>query len=236
MFDGYSVMETDNHFFAIDLHVHIDEKVKYHQIPGVLRARNMDGVGIVTHNDLPFAKKIVDIFKRNDSEKLYIAGVEIDTIDGHLIAYGIDEEIPPDLSAAETIELIKEQNGVSIIPHPLLSHNSIGFKAKNLKADAMEFYNGFAKIFLNFPNFMTTVAFKHNGFGRVGGSDAHYAKAIGTCYSLIEINGELSEANTLEAIRLHKTQPAKKPIDHYDIINFIKIVFTPKEGRKVIRF
>ncbi|NHK32775.1 MAG: hypothetical protein FK730_15605 [Asgard group archaeon] len=229
-------MAEDEQLLAIDLHAHVDEQVKYKKIPSVLRARNLDGVGIVTHNDLIFAKKVVKMFKRNDSERIYLAGVEIDTTNGHLLAFGIDEEIPPDLSAKETIELIRDQNGISIIPHPFMSHNSIGFEARNLKADAMEFYNGFAKIFLHFPNIMAKVAFKDKNFGRIGGSDAHSANAIGSCYSKIEINGEITDDKIIEAIRLHKTKPATKPIDRFDIRNFINIVFTPKEGRKVIRF
>jgi predicted metal-dependent phosphoesterase TrpH len=229
-------MVEDEQILAIDLHVHVDEQVKYKKIPSILRARNLDGVGIVTHNDLNFTKKVANLLKRNDSEKIYIAGVEIDTLDGHLLAFGINEEIPPDLSAEETIELIREQNGVSIIPHPFMSHNSIGFKARNLKADAMEFYNGFAKIFFHFPNIMAKVYFKDKNFGRIGGSDAHSANAIGSCYSKIKINGEVSDENIIEAIRLHKTKPAIKPIDHNDIRNFINVLFTPKEGRKVIRF
>lgn len=229
-------MVNNIQLLAIDLHVHVDERVKYHRIPSVLRSRNLDGVGIVTHNDLNFARKVVRMLKRYDSEKIYLTGVEIDTINGHLLAYGIDEEIQPDLTAEETIELIQEQNGLSIIPHPFLSHNSIGFKAKNLNADAMEFYNGFAKIFLHFPNIMAKVAFKDRNFGRVGGSDAHSAYAIGSCYSKIEINGEATDDKIIEAIRHHKTKPAVKPLDYYDIRNFVNIVFTPKEGRKVIRF
>ncbi|NHJ40400.1 MAG: hypothetical protein FK731_10245 [Asgard group archaeon] len=229
-------MADDKQLLAIDLHVHVDERVKYHHIPNVLRARNLDGVGIVTHNDFNLSKKVVKMFKKYDTEKIYLTGVEIDTIDGHLLAYGIEEEIKPDLSAEETIELIKEQNGISIIPHPILSHNSIGFKAKNLKADAMEFYNGFAKIFLHIPNIMAKVAFKDKNFGRVGGSDAHSAYAIGSCFSKIEILNEVTDERIIEAVRHHKTQPATKPLDYYDIRNFVNILFTPKEGRKVIRF
>ena len=229
-------MAKDEQILAIDLHVHVDEQVKYWKIPSILRSRNLDGVGIVTHNDLIFAKKVVKMFKKNDPEKIYLAGVEIDTTNGHLLAFGVDKEIPPDLSAKETIELIRAQNGISIIPHPFMSHNSIGFEAKNLEADAMEFYNGFAKIFLHFPNIMAKVAFKDKNFGRVGGSDAHSANAVGSCYSKIKIKGEVSDKKIIEAIRQHKTKPAAKPIDHNDIRNFINIVFTPKEGRKVIRF
>ncbi len=229
-------MSSEKKFHAIDFHVHVDERVKYQYIPSVLRARGLDGAGLVTHNDFTFAKKITEKFKKIDKEMVYFAGVEIDTADGHLLAYGIDEEIPANRSSEETIELIREFGGVSIIPHPFMSHNSIGWKSYKLNADGMEFYNGFAKFFLNFPNIMAKVAFKHNGFSRIGGSDAHYVNAIGSCYSLVEIEGEVTEAKILEAVLKNRTEAKKKPMDRYDITNFFKIIFTPKEGRKVVRF
>ncbi|MHA1531597.1 MAG: PHP-associated domain-containing protein [Candidatus Heimdallarchaeota archaeon] len=229
-------MSSEKIQIAIDFHVHVDERVKYQQIPGVLRSRGLDGAGLLTHNDFAFAKKVKEMLKAKDKEKIYLAGVEVDTADGHIIAYGINEEIPPNQPSEDTIELISDLGGVSIIPHPFMSHNSVGWKAYTLKADAMEFYNGFAKIFLNFPNIMAKVAFKHNGFSKVGGSDAHHVHAIGTCYSIVEIDGEATEEKVLEALRHRKTQSRKKPIDQHDIVNFFKIIFTPKEGRKVVRF
>ncbi len=229
-------MTVNKSTLAIDFHAHVDERVEYQKIPQVLRARGLDGVGILTHNDFGFAKKITNRFKEIDKEKIYFAGVEVDTADGHLIAYGIDEEIPTNRPSEETIELISDLGGLSIIPHPFMSHNSIGWKSYILKADAMEFYNGFAKIFLNFPNIMANVSFKHNRFSHLGGSDAHFVNAIGTCYTIVDILDNPSEQAIFEAIRNRKTKPAKKPIDQYDIVNFIKIVFTPKEGRKVVRF
>ncbi len=229
-------MSSEKKQIVIDFHVHVDERVKYQYIPSVLRSRGLDGAGLLTHNDFAFARKVTDKLKAKDREKVYLAGVEVDTADGHIIAYGINEEIPPNQPSEETIELIRDLGGVSIIPHPFMSHNSVGWKAYTLKADAMEFYNGFAKIFLNFPNIMAKVAFKHNGFSEVGGSDAHHVHAIGTCFSIVEITGEATEEKVLEALRNHKTQSSKIPIDQHDIVNFFKIIFTPKEGRKVVRF
>lgn len=221
---------------AIDFHVHVDENVNYEKIPQMMRARNLDGAGIVTHNNFAFAKKVVKKFSRVDKTKVYFPGVEIDTADGHLLAFGINEEIPANKSAATTVELIRSLGGVSIIPHPFMSHNSVGWTAASLKADGMEFYNGFAKIFLNFPNIMAKVAFKYNGFSPLGGSDSHYHKAIGTCFTWVEIDGKPSEEKILAAVKRGATFPATKPIDQYDLVNFIRIVFTPKKGRKVVRF
>ena len=228
-------MPKDTKPLAIDYHVHVDERMQFQYLPSVLKIRKLDGVGIITHNNLTQAQKVTKFLKKNDKEKLYFAGVEIDTADGHLLAYGIDQEIKENLSSEETVEIIRDLGGTSVIPHPFMSHNSIGYKSYILKADGMEFYNGFAKIFLNFPNKMVEVAFKNNGFAQIGGSDAHYHNAVGTCYSLVDIDGKPTEKKILEAIKKQKTQPKSRPIDYADIVNFFKIVFTPKEGRKPVR-
>ena len=220
---------------AIDYHVHVDERMQFQYIPSVLAIRNLDGVGIVTHNDLALAQKVVNFLKSKDKNKLYFAGVEIDTADGHLIAYGINQEIKQNLSSEETIEIIHDLGGIAIIPHPFMSHNSIGYKSYILKADGMEFYNGFAKLFLNFPNYMVEVAFKNQNYAKLGGSDAHYHNAIGTCYSEIDITDKLTERKAIEAVLDKKTNPKVRSIDYADIVNFFKIVFTPKEGRNPVR-
>ena len=111
-------MPPDNRTLAIDFHIHIDEGVEYKKIPQMMRARNLDGAGILTHNDFAFAKKVTKRFNEIDKEKIYFAGVEVDTADGHILAFGIDEEIPANHPSEDTIELIRELGGISIIPHP----------------------------------------------------------------------------------------------------------------------
>ncbi|MHA1212076.1 MAG: hypothetical protein ACTSSH_06410 [Candidatus Heimdallarchaeota archaeon] len=51
-------MSSEKRQLAIDFHVHVDERVHYRKIPSALRARGLDGAGILTHNDLSFARKI----------------------------------------------------------------------------------------------------------------------------------------------------------------------------------
>ncbi|MBD3189865.1 MAG: hypothetical protein GF308_04440 [Candidatus Heimdallarchaeota archaeon] len=230
------IMKHTRTSLALDMHVHVDEHVNYQLIPTILRARGLDGAGLLTHNDLPFAMKVAKMLQAIDKQKIYLPGVELDTSQGHLVVFGIDKAIPPELSPEETIELAKDLGGISIIPHPFMSHNSLGWKVQELKANAIEFLNGFAKVFLNIPNIMTKIAFRNNGFSEVGGSDAHYAFAIGSCYSLIETYGSTKRAAVLEAISNQRVIPRKKPLDHYDLMNFFRIVFGEKRhGRKIIR-
>jgi len=223
--------------FTMDTHVHVDEHVDYHLLPQVLRAKKLDGAGLVTHNNFSFATKVCKMLHEKDRKKVYLNGVEIDTSQGHLVAFGIDREIPPYRSPEETIELVHELGGIAIIPHPFMAHNSFGKKARMLKADALEFLNGFAKIFLNTPNFMAQTAFRYNDFAELGGSDAHYVFAVGSCYSQMDVESPLTEDTILEAIRKQKTKAIKSPLDKNDIINFVRIIFGKKEeGRHLVKF
>ncbi len=48
-----------------------------------------------------------------------IVGEEIRTREGEIIGLFLSEEVPPDLSAQETIERIRTQGGLVSLPHPL---------------------------------------------------------------------------------------------------------------------
>ena len=63
------------------------------------------------------------------------------TIDdkGHLIAYGITEEISPGLTLEETLDEIRIQNGLSCAAHPFAVSN--GIREKAVMCDLIESFN-----------------------------------------------------------------------------------------------
>src|SRR5436309_11822443 len=97
----------------LDLHVHTnrsnDAITSPKQLATICRDRGLDGLAITDHNVLA-----VDSSK----EVVFLPGIEISTRDGHIIGLGLSEAVPRGLSADETIQRIKELQGVSIIPHP----------------------------------------------------------------------------------------------------------------------
>src|SRR2546425_4709158 len=97
----------------LDLHVHTnrssDAFTSPKQLATICRDRGLDGLAITDHNVL--ARDLSD-------EIVILPGIEISTLDGHVIGLGVSEAIPRGLSADETIRRIRDLNGVSIIPHP----------------------------------------------------------------------------------------------------------------------
>ena len=47
-----------------------------------------------------------------------VIGEEVTTADGEVLAYWLNELVPPGLSIEETLDIIHDQGGVAVAPHP----------------------------------------------------------------------------------------------------------------------
>jgi len=114
-----------------------------------------------------------------------IIGCEITTRDGHLLTFGLKNEIPHKLSVEKSIELIKEQGAISIGAHPFRNIKyvdtraaELGFHDKifNIQLDAIEIKNGRNT---KHENVQAKKANEILKLPEVGGSDAHLIEEIG---------------------------------------------------------
>ncbi|HLC98788.1 MAG TPA: hypothetical protein VJC00_02155 [Candidatus Nanoarchaeia archaeon] len=76
-----------------------------------------------------------------------IAGQEVSSREGHVLAWGIDEVIKAGMSAGDTVDAIQSAGGMAIIPHV---HSRLGIGEKNLikiigKIDGIELSVGLGK-------------------------------------------------------------------------------------------
>ena len=71
---------------------------------------------------------------------LLVPGEEITTLDGHLLAIGISEEVKPGLSLNETLDIIHNQGGIGIAAHPF-DIAKFGMRELAVKCDAVEVFN-----------------------------------------------------------------------------------------------
>jgi predicted metal-dependent phosphoesterase TrpH len=102
----------------LDLHVHsvysFDGSIDPASLREVCARRGLDGVAVTDHDSLQgglaFASELPDL--------LIIPGEEIRSREGEIIGLFLREEIPPGLSAPQTMRLIHEQGGVVVVPHP----------------------------------------------------------------------------------------------------------------------
>lgn len=186
--------------FRLDLHVHTKHsKDCVHPVAEAVRAAKaagLDGIAITDHNSVggnPEAAKF------SGKGFLVIPGIEVSSKDGHILGLGVEKLIPRGLSAAATVELIKEQGGVAIAAHPFGLGRKIGavFKAR---FDAVEVFNSRAYFI---SNGLARMFAERNRLPMTGGSDAHHPDEIGLAG--VEINCELELEAVLKTIMRGET-------------------------------
>jgi predicted metal-dependent phosphoesterase TrpH len=179
-----------------DLHIH----TKYSPKDGYLepdkciriaKKRGFSGIAITDHNTIKgalAAKKILD-----DKNFQVIVGSEIKTARGEIIGLFLEDEITSK-DPVEVVEKIREQNGISIIPHPFDKMRKTAFfpTSNDVKLiDAVEIINARC-VDPGYNKMASEFAVKHD-LGMCGGSDAHFANEIGNA-GIITRNPDIREA------------------------------------------
>lgn len=80
------------------------------------RCTGLDMLAITDHDAIDGALIALELAPRYGVQ--VIPGIEITTAEGHLIALFVERLIPPGLTLARTLELVGEQSGLAIAPHP----------------------------------------------------------------------------------------------------------------------
>jgi len=162
--------------------------------------KGLDGLAITDHNTVRgslIAKKLARRFKF-----LIITGSEIKTREGEIIALGIRENVPIELTIEDTVEKIHELGGIATAPHPFGSYifrRCAG--RKGLMADAIEVYNSTLTKSQNKKALDMAQLFKKSV---TAGSDAHSSRNVGDAG--IIVNGDPIEnilKNRLEIFGKH---------------------------------
>ncbi len=185
-----------------DLHVHqekhsLDSKLNIVNAIEDAKALGLTGLCITEHDDLGFKKYANELSIKHNI--MIIVGVEIFTLDGDLLCYGINELPKKRWSAQETIDYVKNRGGVCIAAHPYRNNNR-GLKdklydVKNL--DAIEGYNGRTSLD---ENIKAIKAAKDLNIPITGGSDAHTIGEVGNY--LTKFHKVIkSETDFIEAIK-----------------------------------
>lgn len=127
------------------LHVHtyysFDSNARSEDIVAAARRDRVDCVAITDHDAIAGALET-----RQLGGVEVIVGEEISSRDGHIIGLFLQECIPPGLTAEQTIDRIRAQGGLVLIPHPagLLCDNSMSWRTlKRIRplVDAIETCN-----------------------------------------------------------------------------------------------
>ena len=114
----------------LDLHVHTrfskDSQAPVTSVVKHCQKSGLDLVAITDHNNIQGALEV-----QSAAPFQVIIGGEIKSAAGDIIGLFLQEEIPGGLAAAETAQLIKEQGGLVVAPHPFcrLRPTALGLRA-----------------------------------------------------------------------------------------------------------
>jgi predicted metal-dependent phosphoesterase TrpH len=183
-----------------DLHIHTnysrDGESSVEEIIRRAEEAGLDAIAITDHDTIAGAKAALRIRTR----LIIIPGIEISTKQGHLIALGIEKEIPPGLDVLDTIARARAEGALLILPHPFhMWRHGVArhFRAAMQAVDAVEVFN--SRYIVGAANRKAGKVAKRLGKPVTGGSDAHNARYVG--YGRTIVDAEPDVASILNAIR-----------------------------------
>ena len=166
----------------VDLHVHTiysyDSLLSLRTLVKACKRRCINCIAVTDHNTIEGALKM-----RAYPIKVII-GEEITTKDGEIIGLFLNEEIPRNLSVQETIDKIKEQDGIVYIPHPFdrMRKSRLRISDDNIwrQANIIEVFN--SRCIFQEDNRKALNFAEVTGSLRGYGSDAHTNIEVGNTY------------------------------------------------------
>lgn len=147
--------------------------------------QKIDVMFVTNHNTIDGYSQILE-YKQNHEkyQNIRIYPAEEITIKnkGHVLAYGIENEIRPGMTLDETLDEIRKQNGISCAAHPFAVSN--GIREEAIKCDIIESFNSNNVDF--FSNLSAEKFTKQNNLKSIVGSDSHVKSTIGRSINTVE--------------------------------------------------
>jgi predicted metal-dependent phosphoesterase TrpH len=174
-----------------DLHMHTnlgDGWISPARMAQEAARRRLAVIAVTDHDHLEGAKRVEELLAAHAPEVRMITGVEVSTRQGHLLGLFVTKAPRPMRPVEESIEAIKEQGGLVVVPHPLgglvpsLTRKRIdSLLAGGYAIDGIEIYNpspaNAAK------RDAVREANRDWGLAEIGSSDAHFWQHIGAGYT-----------------------------------------------------
>jgi len=173
----------------VEFHCHTiyskDSLTRPRDLVDTCRRKGIDRVVVTDHNTTQGARAAHAL-----DPELVIAGEEIMTTRGEILAAFVSEEVPMGLSPQEAIRRLKDQGAFISISHPFDRWRAGGWQEDDLleivpEVDAIEVYNSRC-MNPRFNRQARDFAETHNIAGTVG-SDAHAAFELGRSVMLLEL-------------------------------------------------
>lgn len=154
---------------------------------------DLDLIAVTDHDQLDAALEARELHSRRGGYSFdIIIGTEITTLEGHLLALGLETPVASFHPLAETLDAVHRQSGICLIPHPMSwLTRSIGRhgiervlarRADGLWFDGIELSNQ-SPAGKQAATKLRRMNPDHFGLAAGGGSDAHYLRVVGTSWT-----------------------------------------------------
>ena len=194
-----------------DIHMHTnlgDGWISPARLIQTAALRQLSVIAVTDHDHVEGARRVEELLAEQNSTLRMITGVEVSTRHGHLLGLFVKRAPRPLRPVEESIDAIKAQGGLVIVPHPLgtlvpsLSRRRIdSLLAAGYEIDGIETYNPSPA---NAARRVTVRAANNEwGLAEIGASDAHFWQHIGAAYTCFvgTTPGDLRRAIVDRAVR-----------------------------------
>ncbi len=176
--------------FRLDLHVHShrsrDARGSLMQLAQAAQAAGLHGFAVTDHNTRAGHAEARRAAERTGL--LIVPGIEVSTIEGHVLAIGVSDDVPARTSLPEAVEAAADAGGVAIPSHPLRLLSGVGPDTLRRRVAegcvrVVESHNARERrpVMENLAALCAEL-----GVVTVGGSDAHLVNEIGTAHTVFD--------------------------------------------------
>jgi predicted metal-dependent phosphoesterase TrpH len=207
----YRADNTDLELWKFDMHVHSSYSGDSLNSPAdIVASFRQTGILplVCDHNTTEGSAVVYQEIRKMAPEVPEIFAEEIMTADGEIIGLFLTDPVPPYLPAEETLEVIHDQGGLALVPHPFCSfRTSSALRRDTLTViagdvDIIEGFNG--RTLRDEDNEMAREFATRHGKPLSVGSDSHLPRNLGRYWLELEPFGtpeELMKSLTSGTIR-----------------------------------
>ncbi len=199
---------------AADIHIHSSVSDGMANVPDILEAvarkGNLDVIAITDHNEISGSYQARELSAKRGYPFEVVLGMEVNTLEGHLLTLFIESPAPTYQPLASTIKAVHAQGGLCIVPHPMnwltdsISQQNldkiVSSSEPDIYLDGIETFNATVPGRIN--RRVKMFSLEHD-LAETGGSDSHFLATIGSGLTLFpgrsaeELRRGLLERTTL---------------------------------------
>ncbi len=181
---------------AADIHIHSTASDGMASVVDILefvaQKGELDVIAITDHGEIKGSYEARELAAKRNYPFEVVVGMELNTLDGHLLAVFLEKSVPSGKHIVETIAAVHAQGGLCIAPHPT-SPFSESINLKDIediikKGDPGIYFDGIetfnATIMGKFSNNRIKKINEKYKLAEMSSSDAHFLICVGSGYTL----------------------------------------------------